>query len=34
MEEALRLQAETAGPEQPCIIYSTSSVGVQCADWE
>lgn len=34
MEEALRLQAEAAGPEQPCIVYSTSSIGVLCADGE
>lgn len=34
MEEALRLQAEMSGPEQPCIIYSTSSIGIQCMDFE
>ena len=34
MEEVLRLQTEVTGPETPCIIYSTSSVGVLCQDWE
>ncbi len=32
MEEALRLQAEVSGPEQPCIIFSTSSITVACMD--
>lgn len=34
MEEALRLQAEVTGPETPCRINSTSSVGMLCQDWE
>jgi hypothetical protein len=31
MEEVLRLQtAQATGPEQPCIVYSTSSITIEC----
>lgn len=34
MEEVLRLQtAQATGPEQPCLVDSTSSITVECRDW-